>query len=157
MPAPPYLRQAMKNRIATAAVGFFAAALILIVPACKKEDPCADNCVHGFCADGDCVCDDGFTGQWCSTANNGKLMVWNSNPQPCPAGAGTIISIYIDGAYVGGIGNWYSSEPVCDASGAITRTLDVGNHSVSGQCGTTTWGPTIMTVVAGGCSKLQFY
>jgi len=93
----------------------------------------------------------------CSSPQTGQLMVWNSDSQPCPAGAGSVISVYVNGTYVGGLGNYYTSAPSCGASGAVTVTLAPGTHVVTGQCGTTTWGPGTINVSAGQCSKFQFY
>ena len=87
----------------------------------------------------------------------GQLMVYNTNSQPCPPGAGSTISVYIDGVYAGGLSSYFTSTPSCGASGAITQTLSIGTHSVSGVCGSYTWGPGNINVVAGGCSKYELY
>ncbi|WP_276135190.1 hypothetical protein [Polluticoccus soli] len=34
---------------------------------CEKKDPCGESCVNGYCADGDCVCQTGYSGKWCAT------------------------------------------------------------------------------------------
>jgi len=140
-------------------------------------DKCEDNCMAGNCIDGDCVCDDGWEGLWCTekassgggnpgggnpgggsgSPSKGQLMVWNSNSQPCPAGAGSTISVYIDGQYAGGLSHYYTTTPSCGASGAVTKTLSVGSHTVKGSCGTSTWGPKTVMVTEGGCYRLELY
>ena len=93
----------------------------------------------------------------CSGSSTGQLTVWNSNSSPCSSGAGSTISVYIDGSYVGGLSYYYSSNPGCGASGTITKTVSPGSHSVSATCGTNTWSPTSIYVNAGGCSTFQLY
>lgn len=115
------------------------------------------NCVSGTCVS----VNSGATYSSLSACNSncssptGQLMVWNSNPTPCPAGAGSTISVYINGSYAGGLGNYYTSAPNCGASAAITQTLPAGSHTVSASCGSAGWGPNTYTVTAGGCFKLE--
>jgi len=84
-----------------------------------------------------------------------QLMVWNSNPTPCPAGAGNTISVYIDNGYVGGLNQYADSAPNCGASGAITREVSVGIHTVRAECGSTTWPSTQVNVTSLGCWKFE--
>ncbi len=86
-------------------------------------------------------------------SSTGQLMIYNKNSQPCSAGAGTTISVYVNGSYVGGLSTYYTSEPSCGASGAITKTYSPGTYSVSATCGTNTWPAKSIQVYAGGCSK----
>lgn len=126
--------------------------LLLSTPACKKEDPCADNCVNGHCVDGDCVCNEGYEGAWCGTYSGpvtGKFMAWMTYD------AGCWVSIYVNGTYVGQVSGWWSSVPTCDAQYCMTTVLDVGTYTVTGQCNGTTWGPSTISVTQGGCYKLQ--
>ena len=215
--------------------------MTLAFASCDINRKCDDQCGNGYCVEGDCVCNTGWSGEWCNTAlstsssgggtssggtssggtssssgsgalctntcpyandgecddggpgatydicdlgtdcadcgvrytssssggtsstsssggsSSGQLMVWNSNPSPCPAGAGSTISVYIDGSYAGGLSSYYNSTPSCGASGAVTQTLSVGSHIVYGECGGTTWGPSTINVSAGGCATFQLY
>lgn len=50
---------------------------------CSKKDQCGDSCVNGYCADGDCVCQTGYTGKWCATyagsSSNGSSSTGSSS------------------------------------------------------------------------------
>lgn len=114
------------------------------------------------CTSGDCVyVSSGATYSSLSACNSscsqptGQLSVWNSDPTPCPAGAGSTISVYINGAYAGGLSTYYNSAPSCGASGTVTQTLSPGSHTVSASCGSAMWGPMNVTVSSGGCFKLE--
>lgn len=51
---------------------------------CRQDDPCENvECVYGFCADGTCMCFDGFEGQDCASALNAKFSGTYTGTEAC--------------------------------------------------------------------------
>ncbi|GJM17208.1 MAG: hypothetical protein DHS20C13_25350 [Thermodesulfobacteriota bacterium] len=55
---------------------FMALLVIGLSLGCGKDDPCENiTCVNGFCANGDCNCDEGWTGSDCSVKKTPDYML----------------------------------------------------------------------------------
>lgn len=88
-----------------------------------------------------------------TTPTTGKLMVWSSDPTPCPAGHGTTITVKLNGTTYGTIGQYFTSEPVCGNPGALTLDLAPGSYEIDAGCHTNLWPLVTVQVTAGGCVK----
>lgn len=125
---------------------FFSIVSFFFIVQCKKEDACADNCVNGYCSEGDCVCDFGYRGKWCkdnqntnnpNTGTKGTLTFWRDFE-------GKPIRITVDSIYRGQITEVFSSEPACNTSGTISLELNYGTYfysAIEDSTGTT-WSNT---------------
>ncbi|WP_276135159.1 hypothetical protein [Polluticoccus soli] len=145
----------MKNKLSTLVKGVLVVASMMLatysLQSCSKKDQCNDSCINGYCADGDCVCQTGYTGKWCATykgSSSSSSSSTSSGPDPDPypspsssstssssssssSGGGTAmfwsnfqgspISVYINGSYAGQITQYYSSSPSCGATGCVTK------------------------------------
>ena len=116
---------------------------------CSKKDQCGDSCVNGYCADGDCVCQTGYTGKWCATyagssstgssstgsSSTGSSSTGSSSTGSSSSGptsytvtfwsnfSGSPISVYIGGSYAGSITKYFSSStPSCGETGCVSKT-----------------------------------
>ncbi len=81
----------------------------------------------------------------------GQIAVWSGTA------SGGDISVFIDNTLVGTLTRYYTSTPNCGDSGTVTKTLPIGTHIISGKAtGGTSWGPTNVTITAGGCLTVEF-
>lgn len=71
--------------------GAIAIALATFMAGCS--DPCKDvTCVNGECVEGDCVCDAGYEGVDCGTAQNAKFAGTFDVAETCTSGSYTYVA-----------------------------------------------------------------
>lgn len=65
--------------------------ICLIIALSSCTDPCKEKvCVSGYCIDGDCFCLDGYSGEFCETAERDKFSGNFLGQQVCPEGVQNI-------------------------------------------------------------------
>ena len=88
-------------------------------------------------------------GSACSTNNTGEITIYTTKS------TGGATSVKIDGASVGSLTSYFpSGAPTCgvsSSSGAITKTLTAGSHSIFAEDDEATWGPSNVTISQCGC------
>lgn len=130
---------------------------------------CSNTCTwanDGACDDGgpgsefsvcDCGTDCGDCGTRttadCGSATDAAISVWfdgNSGSFPCNTQR---IDVEIDGAFIGSLDSYFTSDPSCGDPGTVSIDLMSGTHSLYAECydGDIAWGPGNYTVEPGFC------
>lgn len=154
--------------------GIFLVLTVLAVSplASCNEKKCDDECQNGHCDDGQCVCDDGYSGKWCETytegsntggngnnggnggnngsTNTGRLLVWVSDINAW--GNADALRIYINGGYQGSIEypNTQTSAPSCSTTDNDGPEYVVKSHLAPGDYTVTVKRYTYSTGSTGG-------
>jgi hypothetical protein len=66
------------------------------------------------------------------------------------------VTVTLDGANVGTLAGYFSSQPNCGQAGTLTLNTTAGPHTVSATGGGVTWNATPVTVSAGQCTSFRF-
>ncbi len=124
----------MKNSLLKAAkmlrYVMIAAFLSLSLASCEKEDPCEQNCVNGYCSDGDCICNTDYSGKWCATyvgysgggsSSSGSSSGYGSSSGGSSSGYGSSSS--------GGSSSGYGSSSGSSSSGSSSGSSSSGGSS----------------------------